>query len=267
MAAWDELVPVYRQAVRAYFEREGTDPDSPAAEATIKTNAELVPTRVDLLVRMLAANTPARDLSGKAVLDVGCGFGACSLYLGATERPATVVGVDLSEVFLRVGREVLAERHMPGVVLEQGDMVAIPEADARFDVVVVNNSYVYFPERRKLAMSMREFHRVLKPGGVIVFFQANRWYPREAFTKLPLVQFLPRTLADRVVRRSGRRSTYLDVRLLSPVHHRRLLRRAGFTEVRIAHPSRPDDASGWKRFLASYYLVAGMKPDWCPRAE
>lgn len=70
--------------------------------------------------------------AGRRWLDVGCGTGALSAAILDHCQPASVIGVDPSEGFLKTARENLGDR----VMLHQGDAAALPLADADVDVVV-----------------------------------------------------------------------------------------------------------------------------------
>ena len=75
----------------------------------------------------------ARILEGLDVLEVGCGRGGGASFLFDRHRPATFVGVDLSESSIahcteRYGR--------PGLRFVVGDAEHLPFADGSFDVVL-----------------------------------------------------------------------------------------------------------------------------------
>jgi SAM-dependent methyltransferase len=98
------------------------------------------------------------DLAGVApgmrVLDVGCGNGA---YLEALrDRRVQAVGLDLSLGMLRAAghREVV-----------NADVVALPIADAAFDVVLAPHMLYHVADRQQ---AIRELHRVLVPWGRLV---------------------------------------------------------------------------------------------------
>jgi ubiquinone/menaquinone biosynthesis C-methylase UbiE len=259
MSTWDHFAPSFARAVKDYFREQGTDPASPAAQSTITTNTDVVPLRTEILLRTMRSHTPVRAVEGLTVLDAGCGFGACTFFLATQERAARVTGADLSDVFLDVGRAVLRERPVENLEFVRANMTALPLDDDAYDVVLVNNSFIYFDEKADVDRALAELHRVAKPGAAIVFYQPNRWTYREAFTRMPLVHLLPRTLGDRVVARSGKRSGLLDIRYLSPPDHMRRLRKAGFRGVRLVSPRNLDAARGVRRYFAPYYAIAGVK--------
>jgi SAM-dependent methyltransferase len=101
------------------------------------------------------------DVQGKRVLDAGCGSGAHSRDL--LDRGASVVGFDRSAAMLAEARARLGDR----VPLHQADLnepLAFAET-ASFDVVVAGMVLHYL---RDWAPPLREFARVLRPGGYLV---------------------------------------------------------------------------------------------------
>ncbi len=100
---------------------------------------------------------------GEAVLDLGCGGGFDALMaaqmVGSTGR---VAGVDLSPEMLAAARAALAETPYAWVELRQGDVEALPFADASFDVVLSNGILNLVPDKPR---AVREIYRVLRPGG------------------------------------------------------------------------------------------------------
>jgi ubiquinone/menaquinone biosynthesis C-methylase UbiE len=101
---------------------------------------------------------PAR---GGRVLEVGCGQGNALEPLARLLGPARLVGLD-------VDRSALARSGSAppgGAELIDGDVRAMPFADASFDAVV-DFGTVYHVERPELALG--EIARVLAPGGCFV---------------------------------------------------------------------------------------------------
>src|SRR5207302_98463 len=94
----------------------------------------------------------------KEILDVGCGTGAILKQLGNPEKN---VGIDLAPEAITFCRE----RGLNNV--RQGDICALPFADASFDAVICS-SVLYHQWVANLAGAIREMHRVLRPRGVLV---------------------------------------------------------------------------------------------------
>ena len=102
------------------------------------------------------------DLVGLNVLDAGCGSGWYAETL--LSKGATVTAVDINQDFLQLTRERVGDR---AVILEAD--LAKPfnfAEDNTFDLVVAPLSLHYIAD---WVPTLREFHRVLKPEGVLVF--------------------------------------------------------------------------------------------------
>ena len=103
------------------------------------------------------------DLSGKRVLEVGCGHGGGASYLMRTLHPASYTGLDLNPA----GIAFCQKRHnLPGLEFVQGDAENLPFPDQSFDAVInIESSHCYPRFPRFLA----EVARVLRPGGHLLY--------------------------------------------------------------------------------------------------
>ncbi len=98
------------------------------------------------------------------VADVACGTAGVSLQL-AQRTSADVVGVDLTEQMLRVGRaRVAAAGEAARVSLVVGKGEQLPLADASVDALTFTYLLRYV---RDPAATVRELARVVRPGGVV----------------------------------------------------------------------------------------------------
>lgn len=104
------------------------------------------------------------EVTGRAVLEIGCGSAPCARWLAA--RGARVVGMDLSAGMLR---HAAATAVRTGIAppLVQADAAALPFADGSFDVAC--SAFGAVPFVSDSAAVMREVARVLRPGGRWVF--------------------------------------------------------------------------------------------------
>jgi SAM-dependent methyltransferase len=103
---------------------------------------------------------------GTRLLDAGCGAGLLALL--ASLRGARVTALDASAALLAIARE-----RLPAAVVREGDLEALPFADASFDAVTAVNSIFYAAD---MAAAMRELSRVVRPGGRVV---VTAWGPPE----------------------------------------------------------------------------------------
>lgn len=100
------------------------------------------------------------ELAGRRVLDAGCGPGLYARIL--VDRGAQVTGVDASVEMIK-----LARAHVPEATFHHGDLTQpLPFADASFELVM---SALCLDHVRDWRPVMREFARVLVPGGRLVF--------------------------------------------------------------------------------------------------
>lgn len=101
-------------------------------------------------------------------LDLGCGTGRLSRVLA---QRGTTIGLDASMAML-----TQAQVNNPAMLV-QGDVFAIPCANASFDVMVALRVIFHFPNLDQL---LREMLRVIAPGGTIIF-DTYVWSPRAWF--------------------------------------------------------------------------------------
>jgi ubiquinone/menaquinone biosynthesis C-methylase UbiE len=99
---------------------------------------------------------------GMAVLDCGCGPGSITLGIAERISDGTVVGIDISESQVELGRQSAAERGISNVRFRQGSAYELPFPDASFDAVFSN---ALLEHLREPPRALREFLRVLRPGG------------------------------------------------------------------------------------------------------
>lgn len=104
--------------------------------------------------------------SGDRVLDVGCGFGDCLLWLAA-QHGATGVGIDIAQPQVETARELATERGLTDrVEFRRGDYHDLSRLQANsFDLVWALESLMHTNESTAV---VREFTDVLRPGGRVV---------------------------------------------------------------------------------------------------
>lgn len=110
---------------------------------------------------------------GTEVLDAGCGSGQFALALAA--RGARVTGVDLSPEMIRLAQDYAVRTNPAAPVrLTVGSVDALPLADASVDAVHARMVLPFVPD---VPAALREFRRVLRPGGRLLASTAGALSP------------------------------------------------------------------------------------------
>ncbi len=100
---------------------------------------------------------------GEMVLDLGSG-GGLDCFLAARQVGPTgrVIGLDMTPEMLALAQDNAARLGISNVEFRQGEMEAIPLADASVDVIISNCVINLSPDKDAV---FREAFRVLRPGG------------------------------------------------------------------------------------------------------
>jgi ubiquinone/menaquinone biosynthesis C-methylase UbiE len=252
MGGFDAIATSLREEVAAFY--AGSERGSNAlTAATLETNSGFVERRTRPLMELYESRAGS-GIAGADVLDVGCGFGAMSVWFAA--QGARVKAVDPKRARLAVGRSVAAT-HGLDANFSVGRAERLDQPDASFDLVVMNNSLCYLVEQEARAVALGEALRVLRPGGWILIRNPNRAHPIDQYSGLPLLPLLPARLATRAAARLGRERSLVTLR--TPWGARKELLKAGFRQVR-QEPSGPGPRRTYLKWVARYQHLSGQRP-------
>ena len=184
-------------------------------------------------------------------LDCGCGAGDYVLAL------ASRYGVDAFG--LEYSAEKVRQAHQNGTLkdrVQEGNLEAIPFPDDAFDLALLNEVLEHVPDEPKV---LAEIRRVLRPGGRLVVFSPNRWFPFETHgvvskssgrmlpPSVPLIPYIPLFVGRRFFRYWARNYWHRELR--------QLLVRAGF---RI-------ESTGY--VWQTFENISGSQPGWMGTAK
>lgn len=181
------------------------------------------------------------------ILDIATGTGDFALLLAKRIKPQHIVGADISEGMMAVGREKVKEEGLQNVIsFQYEDCMRLSFPDGSFDAVTSSYGVRNF---QNLDKGLQEMQRVLRPGGhlLIVELTPPPCFPMKQLFWLYAHVVMP--LLGRLISHDDSAYTYLPASMEAfpqPEQMEGILRKAGFTEVQ------------WRRFtfgISTMYLA------------
>ena len=113
----------------------------------------------------------AKDHQPETVLDIATGTGDLAIQIAEAANAKKIVGLDLSEGMLKVGRKKIMSKNLQTKIeMIQGDSEALPFDDNSFDVITVAFGVRNF---ETLELGLSEIYRVLKKGGLFIVLETS----------------------------------------------------------------------------------------------
>jgi len=147
-----------------------------------------------------------RKQQPKVILDIASGTGDFAIE-ALSLHPQKIIGVDISEGMLAVGREKIRKLGKQDIItLQSGDSESLSFADNYFDAVIVSFGVRNF---QNLLIGLTEMNRVMKSDGtcVVVEFSKPRSFPFKQFYNFYFKYILP--LIGKTVSKDSSAYTYL----------------------------------------------------------
>lgn len=115
-----------------------------------------------------------------SVVDVGCGYGHSMAKLSQRFSPDKLIGLDIDEEMIAA---TALNNHRKGI---NADLIHcssdnIPLAENSIDLVFCHQTFHHIIEQEK---AIREFYRILKPGGIFLFAESTKRYIHSFIIKL-----------------------------------------------------------------------------------
>jgi 2-polyprenyl-6-hydroxyphenyl methylase/3-demethylubiquinone-9 3-methyltransferase len=156
----------------SYYQAQSTTPASIARFKSIQ----------NVLLRVIGAQRAAESLD---VADIGCNTGMqCHLWASLGHR---VRGLDISEPLLETARARAREAGL-SIDFELGSATSLPWSDSSMDVCISPELLEHVIDWESC---LKEFARVLRPGGVLYLTTTNVLCPWQQEFNLPLYSWYP----------------------------------------------------------------------------
>ncbi|MEJ6393260.1 magnesium protoporphyrin IX methyltransferase [Gymnodinialimonas sp. 2305UL16-5] len=172
-----------RNRVEAYFDRTATKTwERLTSDAPVSGIRQTVREGRDRMRDIMLSRLP-EDLTGRRILDAGCGTGAMSEILA--RRGADVVAIDISPQLVEIAEKRMPEALAPRITFTSGDMLS--ETLGAFDHVVAMDSMIYYqaPDlgRALATLSERVDHSIIftvapRTPFLMAFFAMGKLFPR-----------------------------------------------------------------------------------------
>jgi SAM-dependent methyltransferase len=152
-------------------------------------------------LRFILGKFSNRSYAAARCLDLGCSSGVVAASFASLFGRS--VGLDFDEVALR---EIEPNDKMRASFV-RGDAMRLPFRNCCFDLIICAQVYEHVPDDRLLA---QEMHRVLVPGGIVLFSGPNWLFPIEPHYFLPFLHWLPPRAAGGYLRLFGLGTHYYE---------------------------------------------------------
>ncbi|KFZ45103.1 hypothetical protein DS62_07950, partial [Smithella sp. SC_K08D17] len=119
-------------------------------------------------------------LSGKNIIDVGCGSGHIAAYFSERNSVWAVDVVDQVSPDIR--------QKIKFIKIKED---SLPFPDGEFDIAILNHVLAHTEDKLSLLM---EVNRLLKKDGICYVANPNKYYPVEPYYKIPFLHYLPQKL-------------------------------------------------------------------------
>lgn len=168
------------------------------------------------------------------ILDIATGTGDFALLAAELLKPESIVGADLSEGMMQIGRQKVEKAGLSKTIsFQKEDCMALSFADGSFDAVIAAYGVRNFAD---LDRGLREMLRVLRPGGHVAILElaAPKRFPMKQLFWLYSHAVMP--LVGKLVSKDKRAYSYLPQTMEAVPQGKNMqaiMEKAGFEDVRF----------------------------------
>jgi len=141
------------------------------------------------------------DISGKQVLDAGCGDGLDSRKL--VSMGAVVTGIDASQKMIALAKGFPSQPRLDYKIADLTEQLPFP--DGCYDVVLANMVLMDIPQ---IDVAIAEFSRVLRRGGIFVFSITHPCFFSSDWIRGDDGEHLYKAISDYLIPKSGSVTEY-----------------------------------------------------------
>lgn len=155
-------------------------------------------------------------LENRRILDLGSGMGGLSVALALAG--AFPLAYEYNPAYCEITK-LRAARYGLDLPVINGAGEALPFADESFDLVTCWDVLEHVQDPEQL---IAEISRVVRPNGRVLITAINRFAWRDPHYHMPLLNWLPRPLAEEIIQRRGRgknAAAFTDRQKLSEMHY------------------------------------------------
>ena len=149
-----------------------------------------------------------KKFSPQTVIDVATGTGDLAILTARKVSPSKIVGVDISQGMLEVGREKVIRHNLQGIIdMQCQDCLNLDFPDNSFDAATIAFGARNFENLEK---GYSELYRVLKPGGVLMVLELStpQRFPMKQLFSFYSSVFIP--FIGRLVSKDQKAYAYLN---------------------------------------------------------
>ena len=165
------------------------------------------------------------------LLDCGTGPGKHAESIARQHPGMTVIGLDITENFLRIAKRRVEKKQMTNLLLLRGDAEHLPFEAETFDRIMCVEVLLLLQDKKRTAA---EFYRILKKGGILLVVEpSRRFLPWREFFYAAIFPLAARIIRTRTPETAKCRKEDYAGRKFRPEELEKLLKEAPFASVEV----------------------------------
>ncbi len=173
--------------------------------------------RIEKAKKIKGILTKFKQIQKCSILDIGCGSGIITTYLG--KKAKKMYGVDVRD-------ERVSKKSFKFQIVKNE---TLPFKKNSFDIVISNFVIEHIENPKK---HLKEVYRVLKKGGICYLSAPNKWFPKEPHYNLFFLSYLPQKLSNLYLK-ILKKGEKFDISPKSHKEYHNLIKSSGFKPIEL----------------------------------